>query len=111
LDEPTNDLDIPSLEVLEEALLDFPGALVLVTHDRFMLERIATEYVGLDDAGGAKIFQTHQQWTEHRTRETASARGTGARSNVKAGSKSAPASAAPAAATESARRGRKLSYK
>jgi len=111
LDEPTNDLDIPSLEVLEEALLDFPGALVLVTHDRFMLERIATEYVGLDDAGGAKIFQTHQQWTEHRARETASARGTGARSNVKAGATSTPGSASPAAATESARRGRKLSYK
>jgi len=62
LDEPTNDLDIPSLEVLEEALLEFPGAIVLVTHDRFMLERIATEYVGLDDCGGIKEFQTYQQW-------------------------------------------------
>jgi ATP-binding cassette subfamily F protein uup len=66
LDEPTNDLDIPSLEVLEDALLEFPGAIVLVTHDRFMLDRIATEYVGLDDAGGAKVFQTYQQWTKHR---------------------------------------------
>jgi ATP-binding cassette subfamily F protein uup len=66
LDEPTNDLDIPSLEVLEQALLEFPGAIVLVTHDRFMLDRIATEFVGLDDLGGAKTFQTMQQWTAYR---------------------------------------------
>ena len=62
LDEPTNDLDIPSLEVLEQALLEFPGAMVFVTHDRFMLERIATEYIGLDDSGNAKPFMTFQQW-------------------------------------------------
>ena len=62
LDEPTNDLDIPSLEVLEAALLEFPGAMALITHDRFMLERIATEFVGLDDAGGIKEFQTVEQW-------------------------------------------------
>ena len=66
LDEPTNDLDIPSLEVLEQALLEFPGAIVLVTHDRFMLDRIATEFIGLDDAGGAKAFQTLQQWRAYR---------------------------------------------
>jgi len=69
LDEPTNDLDIPSLEVLEQALLEFPGAMVLVTHDRFMLERIATEYVALDGAGAAKSFMTYAQWYKHRTIE------------------------------------------
>ncbi len=56
LDEPTNDLDIPTLEVLEEALEDFPGALVLVTHDRAMLGRLATEVLSLDGKGGAKMF-------------------------------------------------------
>jgi len=66
LDEPTNDLDIPSLEVLENALLEFPGAIALVTHDRFMLDRIATEFVGLDDEGGIKEFQTCDQWHAHR---------------------------------------------
>ena len=40
LDEPTNDLDIPTLEVLEETLTEFKGALILVTHDRYMLDRI-----------------------------------------------------------------------
>ncbi len=74
LDEPTNDLDIPSLEVLENALLEFPGALVLVTHDRFMLERIATEYIGLDDSGGAKSFQTHEQWSAARGKTAAAAK-------------------------------------
>ena len=48
LDEPTNDLDIGSLEVLEEGLADFPGALVLVTHDRSMLDRLCTDILGLD---------------------------------------------------------------
>jgi len=62
LDEPTNDLDIPSLEVLEQALLEFPGAIVLVTHDRFLLERIATEYMALDDRGDAKWFASIEQW-------------------------------------------------
>lgn len=62
LDEPTNDLDIPSLEVLERALMEFPGAIVLVSHDRFLLERIATEYVALDGEGGAKWFASMEQW-------------------------------------------------
>lgn len=64
LDEPTNDLDIPSLEVLEQALLEFPGAIVLVTHDRFMLERIATHFLGLHVGGVVKEHQTFGQWLE-----------------------------------------------
>src|SRR5204863_5653853 len=51
LDEPTNDLDIPTLEVLEESLLEFRGALVLVTHDRYMMDRLSTDIVGLDGRG------------------------------------------------------------
>ncbi|MEQ9617127.1 MAG: ABC-F family ATP-binding cassette domain-containing protein [Phycisphaerales bacterium] len=66
LDEPTNDLDIPSLEVLERALLEFPGAIVLVTHDRFLLERISTEYLALDGSGGAKRFASMEQWNASR---------------------------------------------
>ena len=46
LDEPTNDLDIPTLEVLEESLTEFPGALVLVTHDRFLLDRVSNVGAG-----------------------------------------------------------------
>jgi ATP-binding cassette subfamily F protein uup len=62
LDEPTNDLDIPTLEVLEESLLDFPGALVLVTHDRFLLDRVSTVLLGLDGTGRGVFFADYAQW-------------------------------------------------
>ncbi len=62
LDEPTNDLDINSLDVLEESLNEFPGAIVLVTHDRFMLDRICTEVIGLDGAGHAGWYADSAQW-------------------------------------------------
>jgi ATP-binding cassette subfamily F protein uup len=61
LDEPTNDLDIPTLEMLEEALEEFPGALVLVTHDRAMLNRLATEVLSLDGQGGCGLFASLDQ--------------------------------------------------
>ena len=65
LDEPTNDLDIPALEVLEESLTSFPGALVLVTHDRYMLDAVSTEILALDGNGGAKIYADYPQWESH----------------------------------------------
>jgi ATP-binding cassette subfamily F protein uup len=66
LDEPTNDLDIPTLDVLEEALLDFPGALVLVTHDRYMIDRISTHILALDGGGGARTYADYAQWEANR---------------------------------------------
>jgi len=62
LDEPTNDLDIPTLDVFEESLLEFPGALVLVTHDRYLLERVSTKLLALDGAGQAEYFADYEQW-------------------------------------------------
>ena len=62
LDEPTNDLDIPTLEILEESLLEYRGALALVTHDRFMLDRVSTVVLGLDGLGGAERFADYSQW-------------------------------------------------
>ena len=62
LDEPTNDLDIPTLEVLEDSLLSFPGALVLVTHDRYLLENVSTDLLALDGQGGARAFASLNQW-------------------------------------------------
>ena len=66
LDEPTNDLDIPTLEVLEESLLEFPGALVLVTHDRYLLESVSTLVLALDGKGNSQYFADYQQWEAHR---------------------------------------------
>ena len=62
LDEPTNDLDIPTLEVLEESLLEFPGALVLVTHDRYLLDRVSTSLLALDGRGGVVPYADYTQW-------------------------------------------------
>jgi ATP-binding cassette subfamily F protein uup len=62
LDEPTNDLDIPTLEILEESLLEFPGALMLVTHDRYLLDRVTNAVLGLDGHGGSALFADYLQW-------------------------------------------------
>ncbi|MFA7235848.1 MAG: ABC-F family ATP-binding cassette domain-containing protein [Phycisphaeraceae bacterium] len=64
LDEPTNDLDIASLEVLEQALDEFPGAVLLVTHDRYMLDRLSTQLLWLDGRGNAKPFAGYSQLLE-----------------------------------------------
>src|SRR5467141_1195578 len=70
LDEPTNDLDIPTLEILEESLSEFRGALVLVTHDRYMMDRVSTVVLGLDGLGGSEVFADYSQWEDwQRTRE------------------------------------------
>jgi len=66
LDEPTNDLDIPTLEVLEDNLTEFPGALVLVTHDRYLLDRVATAVLGLDGEGRWQMFADYWQWEQAR---------------------------------------------
>src|SRR5207245_4488460 len=62
LDEPTNDLDIPAMEVLEESLSEFPGALVLVSHDRDLMDRLATEVLGLDGQGNNAVYGSVGQW-------------------------------------------------
>jgi ATP-binding cassette subfamily F protein uup len=62
LDEPTTDLDIATLEVLEDSLAGFPGGVVLVTHDRFVLDRVATVILALDGEGGAETFADYAQW-------------------------------------------------
>jgi ATP-binding cassette subfamily F protein uup len=66
LDEPTNDLDIPTLDVLETSLESFPGALVLVTHDRYLLDRASTELLALDGRGNANIYADLAQWESAR---------------------------------------------
>ena len=64
LDEPTNDLDIPSLEVLEEGLAEFGGALVLVSHDRFLLDSLTDYVLGFDGEGNCTIYGDYRQWVD-----------------------------------------------
>jgi ABC transport system ATP-binding/permease protein len=63
LDEPTNDLDIPTLDLLEESLEAFTGALVIVSHDRYLLDKICNQVLILDDAGAEpKYYSDYEQW-------------------------------------------------
>jgi ATP-binding cassette subfamily F protein uup len=103
LDEPTNDLDIPTLEVLEEALEEFPGLLILVTHDRAMLSRLATEVLSLDGRGGARLFATVDQALAHAEANAAEP------ASPTAAARSEPATPAPSAPKPSRTRV-KLSY-
>ena len=64
LDEPTNDLDIPTLEVLESNLAEFPGAIALVTHDRFLLDRLSTILLAMDGTGEVEFFAELAQWEQ-----------------------------------------------
>ncbi len=57
LDEPTNDLDVETLRALEEALLDFPGSVVVISHDRWFLDRIATHTLAFEDDGQVVWFE------------------------------------------------------
>ncbi|MCX5794740.1 MAG: ABC-F family ATP-binding cassette domain-containing protein [Elusimicrobia bacterium] len=64
LDEPTNDLDLRSLEVLESSMQEFAGALVLVTHDRYLLDRVSRRILALDGRGQARFFAELSQWED-----------------------------------------------
>ena len=57
LDEPTNDLDVETLRALEEALLEFPGSAVVISHDRWFLDRIATHILAFEDDGSVTWFE------------------------------------------------------
>ena len=57
LDEPTNDLDVETLRALEEALLVFPGAAMVISHDRWFLDRIATHILAYEDDGGVVFHE------------------------------------------------------
>jgi ATP-binding cassette subfamily F protein uup len=91
LDEPTNDLDIPSLEALEDSLDEFPGAVVLVTHDRDLMDRLCTEVIGLDGRGGSARYGSVGQWLAAFERGTAEA----TRAAAPALTKGAPAAPKP----------------
>ena len=62
LDEPTNDLDIQTLEILEESLQDFPGSIVLVSHDRYLMTGLADLCLGFLGDGKTQLYADYEQW-------------------------------------------------
>lgn len=76
LDEPTNDLDLMTLRILEDSLSVYPGCVIVITHDRFFLDRVATHILGFE--GDAEIEFCSGSWdfyTEQRARRIAAAGG------------------------------------
>lgn len=69
LDEPTNHLDLDSKEVLENALLDFPGTLLFVSHDRYFINRIATKVVELSPTGSHVYLGDYDYYLEKKEEE------------------------------------------
>ncbi|HSQ58936.1 MAG TPA: energy-dependent translational throttle protein EttA [Acidobacteriota bacterium] len=61
LDEPTNDLDVDTLRALEEAILEFAGCVVVISHDRWFLDRIATHMIAFEDDGSVVWFEGNFQ--------------------------------------------------
>lgn len=66
LDEPTNDLDIPAMESLEQSLKEFAGAVVLVTHDRYLIDRVCDTFIGIDIQNNGKVltYADYAQWED-----------------------------------------------
>ena len=63
LDEPSNDLDVETLRALEEALLDFPGCAVVVSHDRWFLDRVATHMLAFE--GDSRVTWSEGNYTDY----------------------------------------------
>jgi ATP-binding cassette subfamily F protein 3 len=74
LDEPTNHLDIPSREALEEALEAYEGTIVTISHDRFFLDRVATQILALDGTGNVEHYNgdytEYHDWKAARAKES-----------------------------------------
>ncbi len=110
LDEPTNDLDLATLQVLEDVLTDFPGAVLIVTHDRYFLDQVAKKVLAFDrdDANRPRVtsFEGLRQWEAWREVEER-------RRAEKASAARTAAMATPVAAIlpGAAGKARKLSYK
>ncbi len=104
LDEPTNDLDIESLTVLEDHLDGWPGTLVLVSHDRYVLERVCDVVYALDGRGGCGCWCAASRSTSSSGPPSAPSTWRGRESDEGTGSDEAADTAPDAAANRQARK-------
>jgi len=111
LDEPTNDLDIDTLDLLEDLLADYPGTVFLVSHDRRFLDNVVTSTVVSEGGGSWREYEGGvQDWLIQSRRAEALANAN-AKSSGNTPPAAAPAPAAPVVAAAPAAKARKLSYK
>jgi ATP-binding cassette subfamily F protein uup len=76
LDEPTNDLDVFTLSALEEYLMAYPGCLIIVSHDRYFLDKLVDHLFVLDGQGNVRdIIGTYQQFKDHQSQEDSAKKG------------------------------------
>jgi ATPase subunit of ABC transporter with duplicated ATPase domains len=69
LDEPSNDLDVETLRALEDAILEFPGCAVVISHDRWFLDRIATHILAFEGDSHVEYFQgNYREYEEDKKR-------------------------------------------
>jgi ATP-binding cassette subfamily F protein uup len=110
LDEPTNDLDIPTLELLEELLTEYDGTVLLVSHDRAFLDNVATSVIASEGGGKWREYVGgFTDWQIQRDRSQKMALEAQKEANKEAGKDSTPAK--DAGAGRNAQRGAKLSFK
>ena len=107
LDEPTNDLDIPTLQVLETYLQDFRGCVIVVSHDRYFMDKVVDHLLVFKGDGVIDDFPGN--YTQYR--EFAAENEERERAERQAAPKPAPAKAEPARTDRNASRPRRLSYK
>src|SRR4051812_4303124 len=107
LDEPTNDLDIVTLNVLEHLLLEFGGSVLLVTHDRYFLDKVATTILAFEGEGKATRYPGNFEFYRRLKEQTARMGGAPA---APAKSESRPAASVPVPAAPPKRPAAKLSY-
>lgn len=111
LDEPTNDLDIDTLELLETLLQDYPGTVFLVSHDRSFLDQVVTSIIAHEGNGRWQEYQGSVEDWLTQSRRSMETRGRNAVASNRAASPPIPAPVAPAPAPTAQQRGGKLSFK
>ena len=115
LDEPTNDLDLITLNVLERLLLEFTGSVLLVTHDRYFLDKVATSILSFEDDGKAVRYpgnyETYKTLKEQSARRDSAARKEAAKGVGVTGAPAAMKEAARPAPAAPAKKAVKLSFK